>query len=197
MKILPLTVTCILLLFILSTGCKETSKSEKEVDKSIILDTVKKNINYDSMVTVIQKFRDEEELKLRKGTLKKNIIELNGDKIKESIKQKWERLEAYYDGDRLVRMQLYPHKGLSERTEEFYIREGKLAFVSIQDKGPKHEGSDTGEPGKEIYFDNGKLIKYSNTAGEEIKNIEEEKRMYEARLPYEVNELREIINSQK
>ena len=115
----------------------------------------------------------------------------------EDTKQKWEKFDAYYDGDKLVRLQVYPHKGISERTEEYYLMDGKLVFAFIQDKGPKNEGKDKGEPGKEFYFDNGKLIKYVNNTGREEANLDESKKMYEAKLPIEVNELIEILKSVK
>jgi hypothetical protein len=46
---------------------------------------------------------------------------------------------------------------------------------------------------KEFYFHNGKLIKYEDRSGREALNIEQEKKMYESRLPYEVADLLEIL----
>jgi len=88
-------------------------------------------------------------------------------------------------------------QGISERTEEFYLMDGKLVFAFIQDIGPKHEGKDTGEPGKEFYFDNRKLIKYVNTTGEKAKDEDAEMKMYESKLPLEVDELIEITKGSK
>ena len=179
-------------------GCKETPKQEGEKDKTKIADTTKKSPgNTDELVAKIQKYRAEGEEKLNKKSLTKKEIELKGDEIKENIKQKWEKMDAYFDGDKLVRIQMYPHKGVSERTEEFYVRDGSLVFAFIQDKGPKHEGKDAGEPGKEFYFDGDKLIKFVNSTKEEVKNTDEEKKMYETKLPYEVKELLEIIKKAK
>jgi hypothetical protein len=104
-------------------------------------------------------------------------------------------MDAYYEADKLVRIQLYPHKGVSGRTEEFYLMDDKLVFAFIQDAGPKNEGKDTGEPGKELYFDNDKLIKFEDKSGEPTKNLTQEKKMYETRLPYEIAELLEILKS--
>jgi hypothetical protein len=48
-----------------------------------------------------------------------------------------------------------------------------------------------------MFFDSGKLIKYENRSGEEVKSIDEEKKMYEARLPYEVEDLLAILKTVK
>ncbi len=67
-------------------------------------------------------------------------------------------------------------------------------FAFIQDKGPKHEGKDAGEPGKEFYFHNNKLIKFEDRSGDpQAMHAEQEKKMYESRLPYEILELFEIL----
>ena len=99
----------------------------------------------------------------------------------------------YYEGDKLVRLQLYPHKDVSSRNEEFYLMNDKLVFAYIQDKGPKNEGRDMGQPGKELYFDNGKLIKLEDHSGEPSVDPDQEKKMYQARLPQEISELLDIL----
>ena len=58
------------------------------------------------------------------------------------------------------------------------------------------EGKDAGV-GKEFYFDADKLVKYENKSGEETKNIDEEKKSYEAKLPLEAKEFLEITKSVK
>jgi hypothetical protein len=118
---------------------------------------------------------------------------LTGPNVKESIKQKWQKMDAYYEGDKVVRLQLYPHKGVSGRTEEFYLMDDKLVFAYIQDTGPKNEGRDMGQAGKELYFDNGKLIKVEDRSGEPNAHPNQEKKMYETRLPYEISELLDIL----
>lgn len=143
----------------------------------------------------IKKYRSDVEKKLVDNKLTRKVVPFEGDKVKESIKQKWEKMDAYYDGDKLVRIQLYPHKGISERTEDFYLMDNKLVFAFIQDKGPKHEGQDIGEPGKELYFQSGKLIKFEDRSGDKQVNVEQEKKMYETRLPYEISELLELLNN--
>lgn len=147
----------------------------------------------EEVIAKIASYRDAGEQKLVDNKFTRKTVSLQGADIKESIKQKWEKMDAYYDGTKLVRLQLYPRKGVSERTEEFYLMDNKLVFAFIQDKGPKHEGKDAGEPGKELYFHNDKLIKFENRSGEPTVNVEQEKKMYENRLPYEVADLLEIL----
>ena len=197
-----LLIMTILLLSIIFLNCgKDTTKKETGTDKTKVTDTTQKTpqntINKDEIVTKISDYRAAGEKKLVDNAFKRKVVDMKLTNASEDTKQKWEKFDAYYDGDKLVRLQVYPHKGISERTEEYYLMDGKLVFAFIQDKGPKNEGKDKGEPGKEFYFDNGKLIKYVNNTGREEANLDESKKMYEAKLPIEVNELIEILKSVK
>jgi hypothetical protein len=199
MKRKNLLIMAVLLLSFIAINCgKDTVKKDTDADKTKVTDTTKKNtVNKDEIVAKITTFRAAGEKKLVDESLKKKVVELKSTSASEDTKQKWEKFDAYYDGDKLVRLQVYPHKGISERTEEFYLMDGKLVFAFIQDKGPKAEGKDAGLPGKEFYFDNGKLIKYNNTSGEKDKDMEAEMKMYESKLPIEVNELVDLLKSVK
>lgn len=173
---------------------KDTQKDTKTDKKSDTTTTVNK-VNTDEIVAKISTFRSEGEKKLNENKFTKKEFVLKDSKASDDMKQKWEKVDAYYEGDKLVRLQFYPHKGISERTEEFYVMDGKIAFAFIQDKGPKHEGKDMGEPGKEFYFDKDKLIKYVNTSGEKANDEDAEKKMYEAKLPVEVYEIIGVISA--
>ena len=149
----------------------------------------------DEKIEKIKAYREAGEQKLRDNKFRREEVPLTGANVKESIKQKWVKMDAYYDGDKLVRLQLYPHKEVSGRTEEFYLMNNELVFAFIQDKGPKHEGRDMREPGKEFYFDNGKLLKMEDRTREESDVSLQEKKMYETRLPYEISELLQILKT--
>lgn len=144
-------------------------------------------------IAKIAKYREEGERMLRENKFTRKTVALAGNNIKETIRQKWVKMDAYYDGSKLVRLQLYPHPDISQRTEEFYLMDNKLVFAYIQDKGPKEEGRDMGQPGKELYFHNDRLIKFEDRSGEPATHEEQEKKMYEARLPYEISELLDIL----
>ncbi len=195
-------ISAVFVLFIAAAiiSCnKESPKKDltEKTDNSKVTDPVKKTtVNTDEIVAKIVKYRADGEAKLNDKKFTKKEVSLKTDNVKENIKQKWEKADVYYEGDKVIRLMLYPNKGVSKRTEEFYLMNGKLVFAFIQDN-EKHEGHDTGEPGKEFYFDNDKLIKYVNTTGEKETNLDEEKKMYESKLPYEVKELIEIINTSK
>jgi hypothetical protein len=176
---------------------KDTTKKDTPTDKTKVTDSVKAPVvNVDEIVTKISTFRAAGERKMNEKSLTKKEVILKDSKATEDTKQKWEKVEGYFDGGKLLRLQVYPHKGISTRTEEFYIMDGKMVFAFIQD-GEKHEGQDMGEPGKEFYFDNDKLVKYVNSSGEKAADEVAEKKMYESKLPVEVKELIEIINTAK
>jgi hypothetical protein len=147
----------------------------------------------DATIAKIKQYRDAGEEKIRDNKFTRKEIPLTGPNVKESIKQKWEKMDAYYEGDKLVRLQLYPREGVSGRTEEFYLMDDKLVFAYIQDKGPKKEGRDLEQAGKELYFDNDRLIKIEDRSGEPKADPNQEKKMYEARLPHEISELLDIL----
>jgi hypothetical protein len=168
-----------------------TSAKEKKAEPA---QKTRTTVNRDELIAKIKKYREQAEQKLVENKFTRKVVAFTGDTIKETIKQKWEKMDAYYEGTKLVRIQLYPHKGISERTEEFYLVDDKLVFAFIQDKGPKIEGKDEREPGKEFYFHNDKLIKFEDRSGEpQATHAGQEKKMYESRLPYEVVELLEIL----
>jgi hypothetical protein len=184
----PLSVTLLLGIFVAAQLV--TSAQEKKAEPKQKKETT---VNKDEMVATIARYRQEGEQKLLDNKFTRRIVPLTGPKIKESIKQKWEKMDAYYEGTKLVRIQLYPHKSISGRTEEFYVMDDKLVFAFIQDTGPKREGKDAGEPGKEFYFQNDKLIKFEDRTGRHAANVDQEIKMYETRLPYELAQFVEIL----
>ena len=134
------------------------------------------HVNKDEIIAKISKYREEGEQKLVDKKFTRKEVALTGDNVKETIKQKWEKMAAYYEGSKLVRIQLYPHLGVSGRSEEFYLMDNKLVFAFIQDKGLKQEGQDMGQPGKEFYFHDDKIIKIEDRSGEPATHAEQEKK---------------------
>ena len=189
----------VIILTIFVLGCaEETPKKDAGADKTATTDDSQNSAaNNEAILDNIKKFRADGEDKLVNNKFTRKLIHLKGDAVNEDIKQKWESMAAYYEGDKLIRIQLYPHKNITQRSEEFYVMDDKLVFAFIQDKGPKHEGKDMTEPGKEFYFDNDRLINYVDRSGDKETNIDQEKKMYEAKLPYEVSELLKIIKLNK
>ena len=167
-----------------------TNAQEKQADPK---QEAKSTGSENAIIAQITKYREEGEQKVRDNKFTRKEVAFTGEGVKETLKQKWEKMAAYYEGSKLVRIQLYPHIGVSGRSEEFYLMDNKLVFAFIQDKGLKQEGKDMGQPGKELYFHNDKLIKFEDRSGEQAAHAEQEQKMYESRLPYEVSELLEIL----
>ncbi|MEO8209435.1 MAG: hypothetical protein ABI840_02655 [bacterium] len=189
----------VLFIAIVFISCSKDDVKKADTDKTKVTDTTKKTavnntLNTYQTVAKISKYRAEGEVKLLGNKFTKKEVPFKGPNVHDDMKQKWEKVDVYSEGNNIVRLQFYPHKGISKRTEEFYLMNGKLVFAFIQDT-EKHEGKDTDEPGKEFYFDNDKLIKYVISTDEKEVNLEEEKRMYETKLPYEVKETLEIIKT--
>jgi hypothetical protein len=145
----------------------------------------------------IKAYHEANEAKLVAGKFTRKSVDLKVAGAREDLQQRWAKMDAYYEGGTLVRIQLYPHEAVSSRTEEFYLQGGRLVYAFIQDKGPKHEGHDMGEPGKEFCFAHDRLIDYVDRAHEAESNQLLEKRMYETMLPYEVEELVDLLAKQK
>ena len=56
---------------------------------------------------------------------------LSPDELKKVTNEDWTKIHTYSDGADLKRMKLYPPAG-SQRTEEFYYRDGKPVFVFLE-----------------------------------------------------------------
>jgi hypothetical protein len=151
-------------------------------------------VNSDEVIAQIKKYREEGDKKLAENKFTKKEVTLTGDTAKETIRRNWEKMDAYYEGTKLVRLHLYYlRKGNRDAMNEFYLMDNKLVLAFIRDKGPKQEGKDMGETGKELYFHDDKLIKFEDRSGEQSTNTEQEKKMYESRLPFEISKLLEIL----
>ena len=107
-------------------------------------------------------------IEARKGDLTRH--ELSTASLREQIKQKWSKLDFYADGESLVRVKTYPHKGISARTEEFYFEDGELIFAIIQDKGEAAAESGEGAA-KQYFYSDGKFVGEVNETEEEEQSI--------------------------
>ncbi|HUR66878.1 MAG TPA: hypothetical protein VMZ03_11080 [Chitinophagaceae bacterium] len=129
----------------------------------------------------------------------KKEVMLNGAGINASIRQKWMKMDVYRDSSGMIRrIKLYPHKGISERSEEFYYDNNKLFFVYVSDKGVDTEDRDEGQPGKEFHFAGGRLIKYEDRSGDkESIDKNDEDKVYELELMAESKEFFELAEKNK
>lgn len=179
----------ILLLGLFGAAQSMASAQNKKPDPK---QKTKTPLNNDEVIAQIKKYREEGDQKLADNKFTRKEVTLG--RVKEAIRQKWEKVDAYYEGARLVRLQLYYlRKGIGERRDVFYLRDNKLVFAFIQEKDPRQEGKDMGETGQELYFYENKLIKFEDRSSEQSANAEQEKKVYESRLPLEVSKLLEIL----
>ena len=82
---------------------------------------------------------------------------LSPGELKNVTNENWTKIHTYSDGADLKRMKLYPTAG-SQRTEEFYYRDGKPVFVFLEANGAGKENHDQNATGDKYYFADGKLI---------------------------------------
>jgi len=92
---------------------------------------------------------------------------LSPDELKNVTNENWTKIHSYSDGADLKRMKLYPPAG-SQRTEEFYYRDGKPVFVFLEANGAGKENHDQNATGDKYYFTDGNLIAATAADGKSI-----------------------------
>ena len=92
---------------------------------------------------------------------------LSPGELKKVTNEDWTKIHTYSDGADLKRMKLYPPAG-SQRTEEFYYRDGKPVFVFLEANGAGKENHDQNATGDKYYFADGKLIAATAADGKSI-----------------------------
>ena len=130
---------------------KENVQLEKEeVEENDLSSSTEVN---DSKIASINEYR----LQLEKEVDKP--IEIRSDQLREKTKQKWSKIHFYEKDGEVVRIKSYPYEGISERTEEFYLKDGQLVLAVIEDHGHYERGKEKEEIDKIYYFDNEEVIK--------------------------------------
>ena len=92
---------------------------------------------------------------------------LSPGELKKVTNENWTKIHTYSDGADLKRMKLYPTAG-SQKTEEFYYRNGKPVFVFLEANGADKENHDQNATGDKYYFADGKLIAATAADGKSI-----------------------------
>lgn len=143
-------------------------------------------INTDSIVTTIDASRKAIEEKLGEP------IVIETAKLREKIKQKWQKIHFYTVDNKVVRIKTYPYTNISQRTEEFYLDNGAPILFVIEDNGAGERGKTGEQIDKMYYFSNGKLIKEVSSGKETEYSIKESDA---EELLSELNEYLEIFAS--
>jgi hypothetical protein len=92
----------------------------------------------------------------RLDQLNRKEVTLDASDVAKVTDEKWTKLHSYADGDKVVRLKVYPASGA--KTEEFYYRDGQLVFAFIEPAGAGLKGHDANAKGSKYYFDGGQLI---------------------------------------
>lgn len=108
-------------------------------------------------------------------------ISLSTDSLRAKIKQKWSKVHIYSKDGEVQRIKTYPHQGISDRTEEFYFRDGELILAVIKDQARTEAEAEVAD--KMYFFHAGELIGEENGANEKeyaIKSSDAEELLQEA-----------------
>ena len=172
------------------TGNKNAGKEQQDTTGAGIAQgqeaEVRPKVNVDSMATVIDAERNRIETALK--SLKRTTIPTTN--LRAQIKQKWTKLDFYTEKDLVVRIKSYPYEKISQRTEEFYFKNGKLILAFIEDNGSKNTGKAADRFGKTYYYFADESFKEVNQTNEKETGI---RASDSERLLEEANEYLEIF----
>lgn len=157
MKNYPKLAVLTLILFFVSCGepenTSETENSTNEVVTPTEEVTTEPEIDVDALVKEIDDKRASIEASIETYT------EMSTADMREKIKQKWEKIHFYTQGDKVIRIKTYPYKSISTRTEEFYLDdEQQLLLAVIEDNGAGDKGKSKDDLDKMYYYHNDKMI---------------------------------------
>lgn len=137
----------------------EKEIKEKENVQEEEMNATKPSLNTDSVATSIDGYRTTVEENIGEG------VEVSTHEMREKVKQKWSKIHFYTIGGNVVRIKTYPHENVSERTEEFYLKDGDLVLAVTEDNGEGERGKENENIDKMYYYHAGEMIKEIN--GEE------------------------------
>jgi hypothetical protein len=155
-NIITLGLLCLVLGITSCTANKEPKSETKQETKQEGATTVDINPENALSVEKIDALRAEVE------ALKVAPIEMTTENLRAKTKQKWKKLHFYAENGVVRKVKTYPHEASSKRTEEFYIFEGNLVLVVIEDNGDGPKGKAKSDIDKMYYFSQGKLIQELN-----------------------------------
>ena len=117
---------------------------------------------------------------------------LSPGELENVTNENWTKIHTYSDGADLKRMKLYPPAG-SQRTEEFYYRDGKPVFVFLEANGAGKENHDQNATGDKYYFADGKLIAATAADGKSIDVKSAEAKKMSEKLQKESEAFRAVV----
>ena len=144
-------------------SCTDSSKEKDVVEESheVVQDEKVSNpeskLHEEERDALISKF-DENRLAIEAKIHDIKPIEITSEYLRDKIRQKWSKIHIYTENGVILRIKSYPYETISDRCEEFYFYEGKLAMVVMENDGDWTQSQDVSKLDKVFYFENGKLI---------------------------------------
>lgn len=126
----------------------EKESAEEEVEE----EAKEEEIDVDQLVSAIDEKRAEIE------AMEIAPVEVLTETGREKVNQKWSKIHYYTEDGKTLKIKTYPHEGVSKRTEEFYMDNGELILVVIEDDGSGEKGKSKESIDKMYYFNNGTVI---------------------------------------
>lgn len=142
-------------------GCSTPNETSETIVKEIITNTDESgdelaSLNVDSLVT---------EINAKRTAIEENLkapVTISTANLREKVKQKWEKIDFYVSNNEVIRIKTYPYKGISSRTEEFYLEAKQVILAVIEDNGAGERGKAKEEIDKLYYYHNGEFLKEVN-----------------------------------
>jgi hypothetical protein len=139
------------------TSTEETAPMNEGVEKELAEEEAEEEekveeIDVDQLVSAIDEKRAEIE------AMEIAPVEVLTETGREKVKQKWSKIHYYTEDGKTLKIKTYPHEGVSKRTEEFYLDNGELVLVVIEDDGSGEKGKSKESIDKMYYFNNGAVI---------------------------------------
>ena len=169
-------------------GCK-TDNTENLVNKNE--ENINEKMSQGMLVEKITKYKRE--IDNNTGNYSKKTATTEAKGVKAGIKAIWEKIEGYYDLNKLVKIKLYPKPQYSQREREFYFQNGKLVYALDKNERQKLTDGKSVNPGNVFYFIDKKLISYILYNGSENKLNDIEQKLHELQLTYEAYEFMDIL----
>ncbi len=117
---------------------------------------------------------------------------LTADAVKKVTAENWQKKHAYFKGDDLKRMKLYPKEG-STKTEDFYFYQDQPIFIFVEKNGVGKEYHDENATGEKYFFADGKLIAAMSSEGQSMDLQSEEATRMSSKLHKEANGFRGML----
>lgn len=157
-----------LILLIISSYLFGCNNEPKETPKEQSVAEVKTNSPEqglsESKKDSLTKLYDQNRLTVEGKINDITAVEITSEYFRENVRQKWKKIHVYADENAIVRIKSYPYETITDRTEEFYFHEGRLAMVVMENDGEWTQFEPKETLDKIFYFHDGILF---NERGDE------------------------------